>query len=109
LHSLSIHHLFTLSYTPAIYVLTLHDALPISCDRDLGEFLLSYAASRGTDMMRALGHRAPHPHRAAAGRHHLRADVPARRLPVLRDRKSTRLNSSHVKISYDVFCLKKKN
>src|SRR6266700_5086017 len=26
----------------------------------------------------------------------------------LEDRKSTRLNSSHVKISYDVFCLKKK-
>src|SRR5690554_8039384 len=25
------------------------------------------------------------------------------------DRKSTRLNSSHVRISYDVFCLKKKN
>src|SRR5690606_41512790 len=30
---------------------------------------------------------------------------PARRLV---DRKSTRLNSSHVKISYAVFCLKKK-
>src|SRR5690606_41613762 len=28
--------------------------------------------------------------------------------PVRRDRKSTRLNSSHVKISYAVFCLKKK-
>src|SRR5690606_39602661 len=27
---------------------------------------------------------------------------------VSRDRKSTRLNSSHVKISYAVFCLKKK-
>src|SRR5690606_26611322 len=27
----------------------------------------------------------------------------------LSDRKSTRLNSSHVKISYAVFCLKKKN
>src|SRR5690606_40427581 len=27
---------------------------------------------------------------------------------VLLDRKSTRLNSSHVKISYAVFCLKKK-
>src|SRR5699024_9594911 len=27
----------------------------------------------------------------------------------LRDRKSTRLNSSHVSISYAVFCLKKKN
>src|SRR5690606_41713310 len=26
-----------------------------------------------------------------------------------RDRKSTRLNSSHVKISYAVFCLKKNN
>src|SRR5437870_9996157 len=28
---------------------------------------------------------------------------------VHRDRKSTRLNSSHVAISYAVFCLKKKN
>src|SRR5690606_33899554 len=28
--------------------------------------------------------------------------------PELRDRKSTRLNSSHVKMSYAVFCLKKK-
>src|SRR5690606_42014724 len=28
--------------------------------------------------------------------------------PGLADRKSTRLNSSHVKISYAVFCLKKK-
>src|SRR5690606_42080363 len=27
----------------------------------------------------------------------------------VKDRKSTRLNSSHVKISYAVFCLKKKN
>src|SRR5690606_20638030 len=30
-------------------------------------------------------------------------------LGLLLDRKSTRLNSSHVKISYAVFCLKKKN
>src|SRR5690606_40169500 len=29
-------------------------------------------------------------------------------LPTIVDRKSTRLNSSHVKISYAVFCLKKK-
>src|SRR5690606_40838846 len=29
-------------------------------------------------------------------------------LKVFKDRKSTRLNSSHVKISYAVFCLKKK-
>src|SRR5215469_8218378 len=32
---------------------------------------------------------------------------PRHRTP--RDRKSTRLNSSHVEISYAVFCLKKKN
>src|SRR5256885_9600192 len=30
-------------------------------------------------------------------------------MPGLRDRKSTRLNSSHLVISYAVFCLKKKN
>src|SRR5690606_40258112 len=29
------------------------------------------------------------------------------RIPAEKDRKSTRLNSSHVKISYAVFCLKK--
>src|SRR5690625_6979554 len=33
---------------------------------------------------------------------------PARALDQQRDRKSTRLNSSHVAISYAVFCLKKK-
>src|SRR5256885_3454603 len=37
---------------------------------------------------------------AAEGRHRAREDE---------DRKSTRLNSSHLVISYAVFCLKKKN
>src|SRR5438876_9165447 len=32
----------------------------------------------------------------------------ARAIEMLRDRKSTRLNSSHPSISYAVFCLKKK-
>src|SRR5699024_11514733 len=46
-------------------------------------------------------------------RRHRRAVVPHRsagrlRAPPLPDRKSTRLNSSHVSISYAVFCLKKK-
>src|SRR5256885_6906440 len=59
---------------------------------------------------------------AAGGRHRQRLD-PAARHPVDRlldqraalrardaaDRKSTRLNSSHLVISYAVFCLKKKN
>src|SRR6266851_7584892 len=35
-------------------------------------------------------------------------DVPRRNLPAV-DRKSTRLNSSHITNSYAVFCLKKKN
>src|SRR5690349_22212727 len=36
--------------------------------------------------------------------------IPVREaLRQLEDRKSTRLNSSHVEISYAVFCLKKKN
>src|SRR5690606_41970559 len=37
-----------------------------------------------------------------------RFSVPAGRIYRRADRKSTRLNSSHVKISYAVFCLKKK-
>src|SRR5215475_15528922 len=42
--------------------------------------------------------------------HHSAADAANRAHPGPRgaDRKSTRLNSSHVKISYAVFCLKKK-
>src|SRR5690606_41536048 len=36
------------------------------------------------------------------------ADIQPGLLQMLGDRKSTRLNSSHVKISYAVFCLKKK-
>src|SRR3712207_8240161 len=35
--------------------------------------------------------------------------VDARQRLAARDRKSTRLNSSHANISYAVFCLKKKN
>src|SRR2546428_7880126 len=34
---------------------------------------------------------------------------PTPRLHTMRDRKSTRLNSSHDQISYAVFCLKKKD
>src|SRR5688572_31256994 len=37
------------------------------------------------------------------------ADNRDRRVVMLGDRKSTRLNSSHSQISYAVFCLKKKN
>src|SRR5690554_6562075 len=38
----------------------------------------------------------------------LEASVPGEIILTVKDRKSTRLNSSHVRISYAVFCLKKK-
>src|SRR5215475_14715551 len=44
--------------------------------------------------------------RCARQRSKLSTCLPLQGLPL--DRKSTRLNSSHVKISYAVFCLKKK-
>src|SRR5215475_15362607 len=55
--------------------------------------------------------RAPLPHER--DRLDRRRGLPRKRLARVpgfarRDRKSTRLNSSHVKISYAVFCLKKK-
>src|SRR3712207_8945562 len=44
------------------------------------------------------------------GVEHLARAIPPEALPPQwRDRKSTRLNSSHANISYAVFCLKKKN
>src|SRR5437667_9292786 len=45
---------------------------------------------------------------ARAARSLGRAGVQRRPRRVARDRKSTRLNSSHITISYAVFCLKKK-
>src|SRR6266513_447933 len=50
----------------------------------------------------ALEHLRGHTPDALRGWQHCAADIAL-------DRKSTRLNSSHVSISYAVFCLKKKN
>src|SRR5690606_41739828 len=50
--------------------------------------------------LEALLYRGPHQIRKVLG-------VGARRLRQQQDRKSTRLNSSHVKTSYAVFCLNK--
>src|SRR5690606_40268244 len=99
--SFLLHH----AATTVIYTLSLHDALPISlhfqnaglrdlastdelrrkaCDlRDFFLALLKQREEARRELCRGLWHD-------------------------LRDRKSTRLNSSHVKISYAVFCLKKK-
>src|SRR5690606_42057825 len=45
---------------------------------------------------------------APKGPHTVHEEPPGPIMSIAIDRKSTRLNSSHVKISYAVFCLKKK-
>src|SRR5690606_40950702 len=93
--------------------LSLHDALPISC----GIFhrpgsLPSPVRSRARAIC-LLADREIHWDLSFSGSavrlstRPGRAPAPRIAVPV-RDRKSTRLNSSHVKISYAVFCLKKK-
>src|SRR5438874_10171752 len=58
------------------------------------------------------GHVGAHPTRAAFKYHssptHPHSPSGHLQLTLILDRKSTRLNSSHVEISYAVFCLKKK-
>src|SRR5699024_12603113 len=85
---------FTGTATTALYTLSLHDALPISLalmelalqNWDLSSYHNAFLFP--VDRYKSNhGYRTPY----AAG-----------------DRKSTRLNSSHVSISYAVFCLKKK-
>src|SRR5690606_41351284 len=72
---------------PELYTLSLHDALPIF-PRPRPRLQSSQSRTSST--------------KTPARSHH--AGTGSRRA----DRKSTRLNSSHVKISYAVFCLKKK-
>src|SRR5437588_9109588 len=77
--------------TTEIYTLSLHDALPIF---QAGRLLRLRGDGERARHGDAQGERA-----AGSG-----SDGPVPR----RDRKSTRLNSSHTVISYAVFCLKKK-
>src|SRR5690606_40608335 len=90
------------------YTLSLHDALPISdaalhqlaqTDLELlkaqhGRLLLTYASPDPVTLLIRQGEEEV-----------ARVEIANEEI----DRKSTRLNSSHVKISYAVFCLKKKN
>src|SRR3989442_10802307 len=87
--------------TTEIYTLSLHDALPIchgqAAQRDHGADqgkCVSPAQLFGLQIEAGLG-MAPE-------------EFAGQPLAFHADRKSTRLNSSHVRISYAVFCLKKK-
>src|SRR5690606_41323304 len=95
---------------PAYYTLSLHDALPIY--RKVGEIISSlkeeglwdntivfYYGDNGGVLPRS---------KRFMYESGLRIPLVVRVPEKYQDRKSTRLNSSHVKISYAVFCLKKK-
>src|SRR3712207_7837016 len=82
--------------TTEIYTLSLHDALPIYPGR-ISEGPYSPAGRR----RHHCGGAVPVSGRAAD-------PEPPRALGWPRDRKSTRLNSSHANILYAVFCLEKK-
>src|SRR5690606_42152940 len=98
--------LSTHATTPEIYTLSLHYALPIfraGCLRRGGDtWRIEPFWNRGQQRN---GERKRGDH----GRAHCSSRLRPRCRGCARDRKSTRLNSSHVKISYAVFCLKKKN
>src|SRR5437899_9180379 len=82
--------LYNRKATRVIYTLSLHDALPIWFGN------LHYSTRSQGIGRRRLVQRVKDPGRG-------------RRIPSPKtDRKSTRLNSSHLGISYAVFCLKKK-
>src|SRR3712207_7292566 len=73
------------------------------------------AAAAGQQHVESHGDRDRQPERRAPERRRKQSagrDVPGAVAPIerqeRRDRKSTRLNSSHANISYAVFCLKKK-
>src|SRR5256885_5577824 len=96
MHALSLFFFFNDTATTEIYTLSLHDALPISpkCASSKSREICC-----GTEGSSATWRRI--------------TCASSLKLEVFRcsraDRKSTRLNSSHLVISYAVFCLKKKN
>src|SRR5699024_11447893 len=97
--------------TTEIYTLSLHDALPIY--PNASKLLLS----GHTDTVKIGAQKwdyDPFKGDIAHGKLHgrgttdMKSGLAALYLALESDRKSTRLNSSHVSISYAVFCLKKK-
>src|SRR2546422_6209173 len=92
---LSFFFFFNDTATTEIYTLSLHDALPI---------LVADGEPQHLHGVRGV----PGRHPRAQHRPRLLAAAAGDGAVLPRDRKSTRLNSSHGYISYAVFCLKKK-
>src|SRR5262245_64088795 len=95
--SFPVHLLFHDTAATEIYTLSLHDALPIS------PHYVAVVQPEGGILEVEPAIAAQSHSRPPQGRKFARANW-CERL----DRKSTRLNSSHLGISYAVFCLKKK-
>src|SRR4051812_49793480 len=96
---------FFLNDTPTtkIYTFSLHDALPISRGQNDIIFLFYRRFHRPTFWK----YTENNPSSASTRKIDSTTEAVVSR-PTLSDRKSTRLNSSHMSISYAVFCLKKK-
>src|SRR5690606_42147675 len=101
------------SAATATYTISLHDALPISVASEIesGASIHINTAMDATGAVQLNGGRNV---RIEGSRLTAQQDISVGALVDLDvssvvegDRKSTRLNSSHVKISYAVFCLKK--
>src|SRR5258705_4137107 len=93
--------------TTEIYTLSLHDALPICTPRREVLILVEWDSKEAFESYCNDPQLADlHPHRVKGTSEYLWHLFD--KLEDLRDRKSTRLNSSHLGISYAVFCLKKK-
>src|SRR5690606_42159333 len=104
---------FKRSATTAIYTLSLHDALPIftrdgklvtrpGSSRILTGITMTVAKEVAKSLQLSLEERAFTVAEAQAASEAFLTSATQTVMPV--DRKSTRLNSSHVKISYAVFC-----
>src|SRR5206468_10577988 len=103
---------FNTTATTEIYTLSLHDALPISMPK-----ITSGIAMSEEDFTKTLNKIAKHrendfgkldPKKILEGKPVFEEFKVLLEEAKKRDRKSTRLNSSHDQISYAVFCLKKK-
>src|SRR5690606_41362305 len=93
--------LFTPASSTPFYTLSLHDALPILLPNfaPINVLCLQDVKAEKTTTLQTV----PNAGKSFWQRTNMSLQNSARG-----DRKSTRLNSSHVKISYAVFCLKKK-
>src|SRR5205807_3349717 len=106
------YYFFTNPSTTEIYTLSLHDALPISRQlaAKLGYHYIDIGAMYRAITLYFIRENINVQNEAevaeALKNIHLSFDLNERTAE--RDRKSTRLNSSHLVISYAVFCLKKK-